>query len=268
MADNEIKVIEGVYPVTVDSAIYIENTNEKLSEKLQNMQQNMQNENNKWKGKSWIILGDSFGDSSNSHPKYYNFTRDLLGLTILQNYSIGGLRYCVKKFETSDEGVDDDYNLISKLNNFNLLNADVITLALGINDFFSCSPIIEPKGDYGSNFDTNTFTGAVEYTLKHIFENTMIDGRKPPLVILVTPTKSTTVGETNRIGKRPEDYAENIRKIADMWGLPVCDWLRGSGWNKYTCNKPANGYASDGCHPTLYGAERIGTLLANTIKLY
>ena len=260
MANNKIQVIDNVYPVTVTDAVYLPGTNTKLTDIL-----NTNGSNNKWVGKKWIILGDRFSDS-NSHAKYYNYTRDLTGLTILQNYGIGGLRYCNLKFETDDEGVDDGYSIIDYLDTFNLLNADVITIALGINDFFSCSPITDPLGDYGTSFDTDTFTGAMEYTLKYIHEKYREANQHFPLIILCTPTKSATVGETNRKGGRTEDYVNCIRKVADMWGLPVCEWIS-CGWNKYTVGANDR-LATDACHPSIYGAERLGSLLANTIMKY
>jgi lysophospholipase L1-like esterase len=177
---------------------------------------------------------------------------------------MGGMRFCRKRFET-DEGTEDNYSIIPNLANYDFSGAKVITISLGINDFFTSAPIIEPQGDYGSNFDVDTFTGAIEYTLNYIYTKVKANGGDIPLIVLSTPTKSTNMADgVNRIGKRTEDYVENMRKICDKWGLPLCEWIS-CGWNRFTTN---GGLASDMCHPNEKGAERLGTLMANTIMSY
>lgn len=274
MAEQSVKVMD-FYPVTVADAVFINGTNKNVKQYVDEKMQTVNGSGgssetataptSKYKGLPWVILGDSFTVPSSS-PKWYSTTREITGLTIAQNYAVGGMRFCRKRFESSDEGVEDGYNIISKLPNCDFTGAKVITISLGINDFFTSAPIIEPQGDYGSNFDVDTFTGAIEYTLNYIYHHVSGD---IPLIVLSTPTKSTTMGGgVNRIGKRTEDYVENMRKICDKWGLPLCEWIS-CGVNQYTTmGGEDSGLASDTCHPNAKGAERLGTLMANTIMRY
>lgn len=270
MAEQSVKVMD-FYPVTVADAVFLNGTNKNIKEYVDEKMQAINGSGessgtataptSKYKGLPWVIIGDSFTDSSNSHSKWYLTTRDITGLVIAQNYGMGGMRFCRKRFET-DEGTEDTYSIIPHLSDYDFSGAKVITISLGINDFFTSAPIIEPQGDYGSNFDVDTFTGAIEYTLNYIYNHVSGD---IPLIVLSTPTKSTTMaGGVNRIGKRTEDYVENMRKICDKWGLPLCEWIS-CGWNKFTTG---GGLASDTCHPNEKGAERLGTLMADTIMRY
>ena len=225
MAKNKIQVINGVYPVSVDEAIYITSSNKKLSDELRdikNAQGNSANLDNYWKGKKVVIIGDSYSDPSNSHPKWYPYLESMLWIEIVRNYSIGGY-------------------IISKTR-------------------------------YTKDFDTTTFTGAYEYILRKVFTKATTSTQKTPLVILCTPTNSKTLGAyKNDIGLTPSDYADEVRRIADAWGCAVCDWIRGSGWNAdtvYSNTRSIKGVASDGCHPNEWGAERLGRMVVNTIKMY
>lgn len=270
MAEQSVKVMD-FYPVTVADAVFMNGTSKNIKEYVEEKMQtvpetggNMTAPTSKYKGLPWVIIGDSFTDASNSHSKWYPTTRDITGLVIAQNYGMGGMRFCRKRFET-DGGTEDQYSIIAQLQNYDFSGAKVITISLGINDFFTSAPIIEPQGDYGSNFDVDTFTGAIEYTLNYIYTKVKANGGDIPLIVLSTPTKSTNMADgVNRIGKRTEDYVENMRKICDKWGLPLCEWIS-CGWNRFTTN---GGLASDMCHPNAKGAERLGTLMADTIMRY
>jgi lysophospholipase L1-like esterase len=274
MAEQSVKVMD-FYPVTVADAVFLNGTNKNIKQYVDEIASTIPESGgtgetatatSKYKGLPWVILGDSFTVPS-TNPRWYSTTREITDLTIAQNYALGGMRFCRKKFESSDEGTEDDYSIIPHLSDYDFTGAKVITISLGINDFFSSSPIIEPQGDYGSNFDVDTFTGAIEYTLNYIY--THLNGGDIPLIVLSTPTKSTTMADgVNRIGKRTEDYVENMRKICDKWGLPLCEWIS-CGVNKYTTmGGEDSGLASDTCHPNAKGAERLGTLMANTIMSY
>ena len=271
MAEQGVKVMD-FYPVTMADAVYINGTNKNIKQYVDEGLSTIPESGgtgemptSKYNGLPWVIIGDSFTDASNSHPKWYSTTRDITGLVIAQNYGLGGMRFCRKKFESSDEGTEDGYSIITHLSNYDFSGAKVITISLGINDYFSSSPIIEPQGDYGSDFDVDTFTGAIEYVLNYIYTQVNTNGGEIPLIVLSTPTKSTTMADgVNRIGKRTEDYVDNMRKICDKWGLPLCEWIS-CGWNRFTTG---GGLASDTCHPNEKGAERLGTLMADTIMRY
>ena len=270
MANNNIKVIEGVYPVTVDEAVYISGTNKKISDALDNY----------WMNKKAIILGDSFSDPSNSHPKWYNYLTSLLGIEILRNYSVGGYRMCPKKYEEDpNTGVADSYNHYDNISNYDYTGADVIIICTAINDFFSNSPIDTVKGAEVSIYtpekdrpNPDTFTGSYELILSDIVGKACTSTQKIPLIVLCTPTNSHVKGTyKNEAGYTTEDYSKNIHDIAYAWGCAVCDWNKGSGWNaKTTYSNLSNilGVASDGCHPNEWGAERLGRMVANTIKMY
>ena len=284
MAKNKIQVINGVYPVSVDEAIYIASSNKKLSDELRdikNAQGNSANLDNYWKGKKVVIIGDSYSDPSNSHPKWYPYLESMLGIEIVRNYSVGGYRISKTRY-TKDEasgeitGSVDEYNHVQKVDSYDFTDADIVIICTAINDFFSNVPFDKIVSAYQSvytkDFDTTTFTGAYEYILRKVFTKATTSTQKTPLVILCTPTNSKTLGAyKNDIGLTPSDYADEVRRIADAWGCAVCDWIRGSGWNAdtvYSNTRSIKGVASDGCHPNEWGAERLGRMVVNTIKMY
>lgn len=234
-----------------------------------------------WKGKKLVIVGDSYSDPNNSHPKWYEHTVNLLGLDLIHNYSVGGYRICNTKYtkaEGSEEitGAVDEYNHVDKITTYDFSEADIVVICTGINDFFSNCPFAEIisayQNAYTANFDPTTFTGAYEKILRHIYTTGTTETHKTPLVILCTPTNSKTLGAyKNDRGYTPSDYANEVRKIADAWGCAVCDWIRGSQWNAdtvYNNTRGKQGVASDGCHPSEWGAEILGRMVANTIKMY
>lgn len=236
--------------------------------------------NDYWRGKNALIIGDSYSDPSNSHPKWYAYLESMLGLNISRNYSVGGYRICPKRFdEDAENGKDDKYNHYIFHNTYDYTNIQVIIICTGINDFFNSVPIGEVKGAEITVYtpeddkpDPNTFIGAYEIILMDIMTRACTADQPLPLVVLCTPTNSHTIGAyKNSNNLCTEDYANAIHKIAQAWGCAVCDWNKGSGWNAqttYANTKGIKAFASDGCHPNEIGAERLGRMVVNTIRLF
>lgn len=249
------------FDATIDKAVFLSGTNKTLYQKLKEIDSGSIDE---YKGKRITILGDSFSDPNNAHPKYYSYVLDKLGVTIAQNYAVGGYRVCPKRYDADDAGVDDGNSAFSKLSTYVLTDSDIVIIALGINDFFSSVPIGEVKGTYASSYNTDTFCGAYETIVKKIIQDNITANKLIPRIILCTPTLSATMAGGVNKHSNTVDYRNAIVNIAEMWGAEVCDWTMGSGFNALASGKSV-GYTSDTCHPNDRGAERLGRMLCKTI---
>lgn len=139
------------------------------------------------------------------------------------------------------------------------LEATVITLAYGSNDFTGNVPI-------GQNSDTSytTFKGAINYVLQRLMFN--FPNAK---VMLVTPTwrmvggfegdDSDTVPNGN--GNYLIEYADAMIALGALNHVPVLDLYRNSGINRHN----ARAMLADGTHPTPNGYNHLGHIYSSKI---
>ena len=101
-------------------------------------------------------------------------------------------------------------------------DADVVTLAGGINDFLQSIPVgsIAP---IGSNFDTSTVFGATQAMIESI-----ITKKASVKLMLINPF---TGWINNDADEYPDTYANVKRELADLYHLPILDLSKNCGFN-------------------------------------
>ena len=231
MANNKIKVVDGVYPVNVYSSTYKDGTDITLADDL---------EINKWKSKKWLLIGDSitwqdgkdYSDGSGLSKGYQSYVAERLGLILTNTASSG---QSAGGYWSSNS--TKDYS-----------GYDVVTIMLGTNLFESGGVGIVSA----SNYDTNTFCGAYQSIIERILSTN-------PTCFLVLITPPPYFVNNNKL-----QVVEKIDEIATMYSLPKCDFYRNSGVNKINYTN----YYRDNVHPNNLGYERLGTYLTKFIKQF
>lgn len=108
------------------------------------------------------------------------------------------------------------------VHNTNISNADVITLAGGINDFLH-STAIGTIQSIGGTFDTATVYGALQSMVEYILAT------KPDVkLMLINPF---TGWLQNDAVEFPETYAKIKRDVAELYKLPLLDLTKICGFN-------------------------------------
>lgn len=138
---------------------------------------------------------------------------------------------------------------------------NLCTIACGTNDFKLNVPLgtLGQIGD--TTFDDTTFFGAYRKAVEYILTSS-------PLIrlVLMTPLQRDNdgydVNYTNSAGCKLVDYANAIKDIGAMYGLPVCDMYEESGFTKKTLNT----FTMDGLHPNDVGYERMGNYLTGFLN--
>lgn len=189
---------------------------------------------------------ETHSESGQIAKGYQTYLRELLGATVNTQGYIGhtmpGILPYVKEYNY--EGVD------------------CVTLTAGANDFRYSAEEIGSVLPIGSVFDETTYIGSFQSAIEHI-----LNANPRCRVVLVTPIKGYTKnGDTLRV--MPEAYPDALKEIADLYSLPLCDWYYHSGINDLTLSV-YNGDSEDlsyKLHPTNAGYERMGIMLANTIR--
>ncbi len=209
-----------------------------------------------WRGKNAIYFGDSIMAQDGkvySYPADFNrdqlggvcrgwptLLNDRLGLVNAGNYAIGG------------HNVRNQRDVILETD---ISEADLIVIAVGVNDFSSGTPIGRlPESTVRSHDET--FMGRYCAALDSIFQ------RKPLVrVLLMTPLHRNTLHRTGNVpintidsriaGQTLGDFAEAIRQIGAFYACPVADLYAEAGLNRF--NLPLMTY--EGVHPTDAGYE-------------
>lgn len=136
----------------------------------------------------------------------------------------------------------------------------LVTIAHGTNDFKLNVPLGALGAVSDTVFDRTTFYGAFRHAIGHILKNSPLTR-----IVLCTPLKRNNDGytdeSTNTAGHQLRDYAQAIREVGEMYGLPVCDWYSNSGFNAWTLGV----LTYDGLHPSVIGHERLGLFMGDFI---
>lgn len=134
---------------------------------------------------------------------------------------------------------------------------DCVFIALGVNDFLGNRAL-------GTLADASAGYGGAGSFYNDIWDvlNTLI-GWKPTLSILMsTPMyhedATTPASGANAGGNNLVDFVDAIIEVAGMFGVPVVDAFRNSGFNPLTLAA----FTSDGLHPNAAGGVRQGRLYA------
>lgn len=194
---------------------------------------------NKWKGKSWITLGDSITRPN----EYQDKLKNLLGFSRIDNLGKNGqtMAYQSQNNSTYTVGKTIDYKAY-----------DLVTIFIGTNDFRYNKKLGEVKESGSYNFDETTFTGSYQLLIEKILSsNPGID------LVLITPPQRIRDGYdinfTNEVGSKLIDYVDVIKSLGEMYSIPVLDLYSEGGISKENMNI----FTRDGLHPNDEGYERI-----------
>jgi lysophospholipase L1-like esterase len=112
--------------------------------------------------------------------------------------------------------------ILSTVRNTSLANADIITLAGGINDFLH-SVSVGSIGSIGGTFDETTTYGATQAMIEYVLNN------KPDAkLMLINPF---TGWINNDADQYSNTYADVKRNLAELYGLPLLDLTKCAGFN-------------------------------------
>lgn len=216
-----------------------------------------------WENKSYISHGDSItwqdGEEyiQGAHigevaKGYQTVFAENVNLGRKFNYGKSGWSMAV----VNGNGVVNAITQIGKYKQF-----DLCTIACGTNDF----KLNVPLGSLGvigdTVFDDTTFYGAYRKAVEYILTNS------PTIrLVLMTPLQRDNSGYdvnyTNSAGHKLIDYANAVKAIGQMYGLPVCDMYANSGFTKKTLAT----YTMDGLHPNDVGYKRMGDYLTGFLN--
>lgn len=209
------------------------------------------NENSRFSGKKWGIIGDSLSDPTinTSIKKYYSYIEDNLGLTI-QNVAKSGCGY--KRIDPNNINGKNFVQQSLLIDN----DADIITIFGSFNDNHEFS-------NMGTINDTTTDTllGCVYTTF-----NNLITNNPNAKICVILPTPWPGYNPFN-ITTNVTNYISGIKSIASKFSIPVLDLFTGSNMWPWNDNFKASYYLNgDGVHPDSIGNERFAYQVENIIK--
>ena len=196
-------------------------------------------DNNTWKGKKWLAIGDSLTDPAVASEGYPYLVSKALGLT-LTNVGASGkvMNYFVDLIP--------DY-----ANDF-----DLVTVLLGSNN-------------QGYNCAIGSLNDGVDYTTNNSFyaqaqkvAEVLMEKYPTAVIAFLTPIRRTGVGDQNNndegyminaLGLTTEPYAEAVKEVADYYGLPCLDLYHNGINPKSEWMRQLYFVNSDGTHPNNKG---------------
>jgi len=202
----------------------------------------------KYSGMTLMTMGDSITYGSTTPWTYPSKVAATLGM-ILNNVGASGtrIRYAFTKTTPTS-----------------LLEADIVTIAYGTNDFKIETPLgtISDTPTPRSLLDDPTYkanestAGSFYADYKGVIES-VFAANPYARVMLITPIRRTqaagTGTDTNSLGHKLIDYVNAVKEIAQYYSLPVLDNYNTSGFNQVTM--PV--WLSDGLHPTEWAQQNV-----------
>jgi lysophospholipase L1-like esterase len=214
----------------------------------------------KWEGKKWLTLGDSITDFDiETKPE----TGLLYGYQYNMKETMGFASYVNQGKSGKPMAGTDPLATHTVGKAENISDIDVITIFAGTNDFKLNNPVgsVGLIGD--TNFDTATYCGAYRSLLEDLLT------RKPGIKIYMwTPLQRDNEGydvnKVNTAGHKLIDYVNACIDIGSLYGIPVLDLYRVSGFTKKTLGL----YTWDGLHPSNAGYKRIAEIAKGFMETY
>lgn len=179
-------------------------------------------------GKDASFLGDSL-TANGSGSQYIGYVKDGLGLSNTHNCGIGGTRVSSGDNTSNSFWTDNRVNSLS-------LDSDCLFIMGGTNDAPYTS--VQDSDFTIDNHDTNNFVGAYNVLISKVLYKylklssgyysdidyigvTQVEESKPYFrIILITPPKRfDSLSNLQNV----ETFADYVIRIAEMWGIPVCD---------------------------------------------
>ncbi|MDF2608936.1 MAG: lysophospholipase L1-like esterase [Lachnospiraceae bacterium] len=204
-----------------------------------------------WSNTSFLTLGDSITAANTYQP----IIKKKLSFDSYTNLGVNGETMADANNSAGNIGVVTTGLSVNDYNKYNL-----IIISAGTNDFRFSVNIGTIGTIADTTFDRSTFYGAYRTLVEYILS-------KNPYarIILVTPLQRNKEGYntnfTNSAGLKLIDYANAVKKIGEMYGIPVCDLYNNSGFTEKTMDT----YTIDGVHPNSAGSLRIGEYMSRFI---
>ncbi|WP_091232674.1 SGNH/GDSL hydrolase family protein [Microbacterium sp. 3J1] len=197
------------------------------------------------------VMAVSYGDSITQVGGYQPYVTARLTLAAYVNRGVSGR-------SMADGTANGAGTVTTVLANNDHAAYGLVTIAAGTNDF----RLNVPLGTLGTwattPLDRNTFFGAYRTAIDHVLAQ-----NPRARIVLCTPLKRNNAGytdeSTNTAGHKLRDYAQAVRDIATMYGLPICDWYADSGFSERTLAA----LTLDGLHPNDAGNARLGRFMGD-----
>ena len=226
-----------------------------------------QTQNSRWKGKTFVSLGDSImwqdgkqynnanypSNKGNIARGIQTLLKEKLEFASYNNIAVSG------RPMANGTANGDGTNATGKTIHYK--DYDLVIIGSGTNDFKLNVPL-GALSDIGSSFNTNTFIGAYQDLIEYILTD------KPTIrICLFTPLHRNNGGYnswnySNKANHKLIDYVSAILELAKLYSIPVCDNYRNSGINKFNLDI----YTMDGLHPHDKGYEQISYYDINAIN--
>ena len=252
-----------IEPADYDATIKIYNYNSGLIRFLSKKLKPLENYNT---SKTIAFLGDSITAGVGTNYLYHMYIHDRFGYTC-KNYGYGGSGYARSypstggKMATGQEGMGVTITSSNKI-----IPNDFLTRIATIPQTIDALIIFGGTNDWshGDTISFSDFQTAVENVLSYAQTNF---GRAP--IIVLSPTHrlndSTPNATTN---KTLQDYADELKKICEKYGVYYIDMMGNSGLNPDNANNNTLYYTrddtsvSDGLHPNHFAHIEIANLIA------
>ena len=210
---------------------------------------------NDYKGCVYNAMGDSItAENEYTSKNYHQYVKDNLGLLAVNNYGVD--RNTITK-ETRDD------NTAMCVRYSEMADADIITVAGGVNDMGLNRTI-------GTIDNLNDEDGLTFYSALRILIEGLINKYPNKLIIFITPANigaNTFFNEPNSQGKYVRDYANAIKEVCEIYGIPVFDNNTTSGvYPKIDIHKTT--WTRDGLHWNDEYHKKVGKKLSNFIKYH
>lgn len=186
-------------------------------------------------GKTWFPIGDSITNNGS----YRLPLASQYGLTV-KSGGFGDGYQC-------GYSAGSAYSILEKLANFPSEKPDIITIALGTNDFGNNCPIGTINDDPDNMTSSSyTFYGCYKKLIAELYSKY---GTTP--IVLVTPFPRVAMNTANKSSHTLQDYADAIIALGKYYSLRVCDMLGSCGISIGTLSEldaAARVYTTDGLH--------------------
>ena len=200
-----------------------------------------------WNGKTASFLGDSITEGATVDGSYVPVVKDLLGLTTVNNYGIGGGRLC----KTTPE-IDALYTPL--VDRFTLIDttADIIFVLIGTNDYASQVPI----GATNSN-STYEFKGALNIIMDWLRTN------MPDKLVIFSTQLHRFNDETFTI--KMQEYRDAVKERCLAKKFVCYDAFTNTGFD-FVAGYYDHILTADGLHPNTAGNNILGRKIAGFIN--
>lgn len=209
----------------------------------------------KWSGKTFVAFGTSITALCDNYDGgYLEEIRKTCGFASYTNKGVSG----APMVNNTVNGNGINY----AIKNY-VIKEDVILIETPTNDF----KLNVPLGTLATT-NIDTYSGALKDAIEHL----KTTYPEKFIFLLADPQRDNDgydVNYVNSAGHRLIDYVNMTIAIGNEYGIPVCDWYRNSGINKFNFSKytaPTTDYpGGDGLHPNAKGYKRLGEVASGVI---